>query len=615
MIDSLQNELIYGSTDNHLKAMTMVRLADAYSYNNPSLGLQKNTEALSFAKKNRDDAAGSFAFSSRAIMEFIDNQPTLAQKAVDSAFFYAKKAPDFYKGVAWYKQGFLQNMQNYPDKALTSWQTALNYLKQPSGALYKSSIHYLIYGIYAERNDAKKASENAHLSLKAAVQSKDAGMMTAAWQINGTDYLQSFQTSKDSVFLDSALFAFQKSVKIFKNRKGWIKNQSVVALSALNIADIYLDYYPPWYKDSILNQVNLALEVSLKSGNKAMQANSYQIISKLNIRNGALDKAEDALQKEMQVVEAIDPPNYYLLVDLYQSLSELMEKKGDNVSALKYYKRYLEFYQKEFDAKQFATIQQLDARYQSEKKNKELSLLQQKNSFQKKQTYLYTGISAAAVLSLIFLFTAYNFRLKYSLQREKLLKQEKDDANLLAQLKQKEADRLTLEKQEAELQSRLKTEEAARLQAEQKLMTSQKEQLQKELMAGVLQIEHKNQLLGNLKEKLNASLGNGSAAGLLEKIINEEMRVDEDFENIKSEFKEVNPEFFGLLQRKAVEKLSQLDLKYCAYIYMKLSTKQIALLLHVEPKSVRMARYRIKQKLGLTKGEELDDFIQQERIS
>jgi DNA-binding CsgD family transcriptional regulator len=43
---------------------------------------------------------------------------------------------------------------------------------------------------------------------------------------------------------------------------------------------------------------------------------------------------------------------------------------------------------------------------------------------------------------------------------------------------------------------------------------------------------------------------------------------------------------------------------------MKLSSKQIAALLHVEPKSVRMAKYRLKQKLGLGKDDELDAVIQ-----
>lgn len=250
-------------------------------------------------------------------------------------------------------------------------------------------------------------------------------------------------------------------------------------------------------------------------------------------------------------------------------------------AALAAYKRYIDFYKKEFDSEQFETIQQLEAKYQDEKKDKELKLLQARNEFRKKQNYLYLGIAVAALLGLIFLFLAYHFRLRYSIQREKLLKQEK---------------------QEAEWQTRLKEEETARLVVEQKLM-------QRELLAGALQVEHKNELLQSLKNKLLEHPDSGTTSFHLEKIMNDELRTDEDFENIKSEFKDIHPGFFNKLQQNALQKLTPLDLKYCAYILMGLSPKQIASLLHIEPKSVRMTRYRLKQKLGLDKETNLDEYI------
>ena len=42
---------------------------------------------------------------------------------------------------------------------------------------------------------------------------------------------------------------------------------------------------------------------------------------------------------------------------------------------------------------------------------------------------------------------------------------------------------------------------------------------------------------------------------------------------------------------------------------MGLSAKEIGNLLHVEPTSVRMARYRLKQKLSLDKEDDLSGFI------
>ncbi|MBK8505824.1 MAG: hypothetical protein IPL46_28700 [Saprospiraceae bacterium] len=50
--------------------------------------------------------------------------------------------------------------------------------------------------------------------------------------------------------------------------------------------------------------------------------------------------------------------------------------------------------------------------------------------------------------------------------------------------------------------------------------------------------------------------------------------------------------------------LTQNDLRHCAYIRMRLSTKEIAELMNVNPTSVQIARVRLKKKMGLP--EEID---------
>ncbi|HLR37290.1 MAG TPA: hypothetical protein VK084_04535, partial [Chitinophagaceae bacterium] len=214
-------------------------------------------------------------------------------------------------------------------------------------------------------------------------------------------------------------------------------------------------------------------------------------------------------------------------------------------------------------------------KYQTKKKEEALLRLKQRNAFQKQQTGLYITIGIIAIITLLALFLAYRFKLKFSRQREKS-----------------------------------KAEEAARLRTEQELINNQKKQLQKELLAGTLQVEHKNELLQNLKEKLSYKSGKEPAREL-KKILNEELQLDQNFDQIKKELQDLHPDFFYRLQEKANNKLTQLDLKYCGYFFMKLSVKQIAQLMNVAPKSVRMTRYRLKQKLNLEKDENLDDFIQQ----
>src|SRR5699024_5909705 len=267
--------------------------------------------------------------------------------------------------------------------------------------------------------------------------------------------------------------------------------------------------------------------------------------------------------------------NYYSAKNIYHLLAKLNEKQGDYQQALAYRKTFFQYYKHIFNKRQNQTIQRLEAKYQAKKKEEKLLRLQQRNAFQKKQTELYITIGVIIIVLLLALFIAYRFKLKYARQREKS-----------------------------------KSEEAARLKTEQELMQSQKENLQKELMAGALQVEHKNELLQNLKERLAKEADNKSTKQL-DHIIKDELRIDENFEDIRKELNELHPDFFDRLQEKADKKLTQLDLKYSAYLYMKLSTKQIAELMHVAPKSVRMTKYRLKQKLNLGKRSELIDFLLQ----
>lgn len=57
-------------------------------------------------------------------------------------------------------------------------------------------------------------------------------------------------------------------------------------------------------------------------------------------------------------------------------------------------------------------------------------------------------------------------------------------------------------------------------------------------------------------------------------------------------------------------KLTNQDLRYAAYIYLNMDNLQIANVLKADPKTVRMTKYRLKQKIGLGKEEDLQAFIQ-----
>jgi DNA-binding CsgD family transcriptional regulator len=96
----------------------------------------------------------------------------------------------------------------------------------------------------------------------------------------------------------------------------------------------------------------------------------------------------------------------------------------------------------------------------------------------------------------------------------------------------------------------------------------------------------------------------------LKKILKEDQLKDHDFNELQLMAKEVHPNFFNRIQKISKNKLTHLDLKYAAYIYLNMNNFQISNILKVDPKTVRVTKYRLKQKIGLNKEDDLCGFIQ-----
>lgn len=570
--DSLQVLLSDSKLDVQTRILSLCQLANSIPLDQLDKAIQTNKKAIALAQKHQYADGLCLAWSQQVQFEMIQRDGIAAQQAADSMLYHTQNASELYKGIAYFRMGYLQNLLNKPDVAFESWETAIPLLTRSEGLKYLSSIYYLKFGVYAERENQKEASRYAELALESAQKSKDIDAQIKAWQINGTNEVDRFELNGDTIYLQAAKDAFTQSISLYSQHETSIKNPSVVALSALYLANLYLEYDSPLYREKIMEYVDLALRTSEEVANIEMQANAYAILSKIYMQSADWAAAEQALLTQMTLADSLPSSNYYLELNNLELLANLYEKKGDLLKALDYYKKYVATYKKVFDSEQTETIQQLEAQYENEKKSKELELLHQKNAFQKKQSWLYSAIALIAIAGLLFLFVAYRFKLKYALEREKL-----------------------------------KDEEAVRLKAEQALIAQEKEQLQKELMVGMLQIERGAESLKELKEQIETVQ---SQHPQLNNFIKGELRINSDFDQIRSEIQTIHPEFFKRLQSKASEKLTPADMRYCAYFSLQFPTKQIAELLNVAPKSVRMAKYRLKQKFGLAKDNDFDAYLQ-----
>lgn len=92
------------------------------------------------------------------------------------------------------------------------------------------------------------------------------------------------------------------------------------------------------------------------------------------------------------------------------------------------------------------------------------------------------------------------------------------------------------------------------------------------------------------------------------KIIDEGRENTSDFESMENYFVDVHYEFMQRIQRMHPA-LTSSELKFCCLIRANLSTKEIAQIMSIEPRSVDLKKYRLKTHLGLDKDENLVKYI------
>lgn len=83
---------------------------------------------------------------------------------------------------------------------------------------------------------------------------------------------------------------------------------------------------------------------------------------------------------------------------------------------------------------------------------------------------------------------------------------------------------------------------------------------------------------------------------------------DNEWQKLQLHFDNVHSEFFIRL-KKEFPSLTESELRHCGYIKLHLSTKEIAKMLSIDPRSVQVGRYRIKKKMNLPEEVDLKNFI------
>lgn len=553
---------------------------------NQATTINQQMKALAQQENNYRELTKSYVYQGVILnnQEIYDKSATCIDSAKNAA---AQTNDNIAKAYSLYLISYHERMLDNYQHAMKITLEALSLLeKKETDFNLEFKLYYTLYGIYTEWNDADNTMKYAKKLIETAQSTGNKNNLSNAYSAMAVVYTYRYQESTSQADLD-AIFEYSEKAAILYQQFPGLVGSYTYAIASNNLASYLLEYskeLTPKIQQQIIMNINSSLAVSEKlTEGQIVQAGSLGMLSYLAIQASELDKAEGYLLKAHSILLAKNPVYYHLLSKITADLSELYEQKGDLKKALEYQRKVVEYNNQLFNQQEAAAAKKLEIQFHFDKKEQEVMLLTERVENQRMQKLLYAVLGIIGLLGAFFMFRSYHYRLRFSLEREKQLNHEKI---------------------QTEMQIKFEKEEQVRLRMEQELLTLQQEKLQNEVMANQLHLQHKNQVLMDLKLKIS-----DDKSFNINQILKEEELLDGDFEKAKFQIQSLHPNFFKILNEKSVQKLTALDLKYCAYFYLGMDTKQIANLLHVEPKSVRMTKYRLKQKFGLEG--DLDNFLKQ----
>lgn len=280
----------------------------------------------------------------------------------------------------------------------------------------------------------------------------------------------------------------------------------------------------------------------------------------------------------------------YHLASAYRDMARSYELLAAFDSAYRYNELSRELIEIIYSSTNNRQITLLETIYEVEKKNNQITQLASE-----KKINTISGIAGAIViLLLVILGAAIISRQRLKIKAEKAVNEQN-----------KHSYETGKELMQAELRNKYLEEEKLR---------STLEVRSKELSAHTLHLIQKNQLLEELRGSLNEIVKDDKRdqkkqlKQLIQKISINFIQ-DNYWDDFRAIFDQVHQTFFANLKQYS-DSLTPAELKLVALLRMNLSSLDIATLLGISQDSLRVARYRLRKKLGLAEGESLTAFVQ-----
>lgn len=189
------------------------------------------------------------------------------------------------------------------------------------------------------------------------------------------------------------------------------------------------------------------------------------------------------------------------------------------------------------------------------------------------------------MLLLLALGVHFIYKTNYNKKKEKIQKDSKRKLEINELENQKEIMKIKNDKLKAEVENK-----------------------NRELAISTMSLVKRNEFLSKIKLELKPIQKENKIVKDVIKTINKNLNNTDDWKFFEEAFNNADKDFFKKLKSKH-PKLTPNELKLCAYLRLNLTSKEIAPLFNISPKSVEIKRYRLRKKMNLDRNVSLTNYI------
>lgn len=292
-------------------------------------------------------------------------------------------------------------------KALTLFMEGIRYAKKYNQLAMLGALNNSLGNLYAHKNENKKALSYYFQSAEYLKKSQPNKLPDVAYGNIAGVYISSGK-------LDSAMFYLNMCLEY--NLKNNVKNR--LGNNYISLSEIY---YELNNKEKCLISAQNAVRAALEINDVYTLSHAYLQLSDALYLNKNIKGAIDALNKG--IVYAKNNGDISALETISQYLSSFYEDLNDYKKSLKYFKDYKMYKDSALNSESIQQTKNAEAKYENEKKQKEIELLEQKEKVneaenQKKKMYLLGAAIGIVILIFVLVILYKNNVLKQKTNKD-----------------------------------------------------------------------------------------------------------------------------------------------------------------------------------------------------